>query len=101
MDKKNYYTKLMGVYDTINEKMVLTGFGESLGGYTRQTIPVLQKEFPLKDLKIAELGEINIFTGEIKPEKMKLYEWQDLYKFNITNKAVENESETATESDKQ
>lgn len=101
---KNYYSKLCGVYDTISETIEFTGIEESLGAFTRKTIPIFQNQIPLNDLKIVELGEINKFTGEIKPiDKIKFYEWQELYKFNITAKAVENETETTKteEADKQ
>lgn len=109
MDKTNYYQKLCAVRDKVAGTIQLIGNSESLGVFTRNSIPVFAKNgTPLKDLEILELGEINLFTGEIKQyedskngEAVKAYEWEDLYKFNVTNKAVENESQTATETEKE
>lgn len=109
MDKTNYYQKLCAIRDKVAGTIQLIGSSESMGAFTRNTIPVFAKNgTPLKDLEILELGEINLFTGEIKQYEdsengklVKAYEWENLYKFNVTNKAVEDESQTAKETDKE
>lgn len=109
MDKSNYFTKLCAVRDKVNGSIQVIGHAESLGGFTRNVIPAMAKgNIPLNDLEILELGEINPFTGEIKQtakglefEDTKVYDWKDLYNFNVTNEAVKNESETAEKTDKQ
>ena len=105
MDKSNYFTKLCAVRDKINGSIQVIGHAESLGGFTRNVIPAMAKgNIPLNDLEILELGEINPFTGEINsfPKgNVEVYDWKELYNFNVTNEAVKNESETAKKTDKQ
>lgn len=104
MNKMNYFTKLCGVRDKINGTIQIIGHAESLGGFTRAVIPTFSKSgIPLNDLEILELGEINPFSGEIiqSTDKVKAYDWKELYNFNVTNKATKDESETAKETDKQ
>lgn len=103
MDKSNYTTKLCAVRDKVNGSIQVIGHAESLGGFTRNVIPAMSKgSIPLKDYEILELGEINPFTGIIfQNEQPKVYDWEKLYNFNVTNKAVKDESETAKETDNQ
>lgn len=103
MDKTNYTTKLCAVRDKVNGTIQLIGHSESLGGFTRAVIPSMSKgAIPLNDLEIMELGEINPFNGIIfQIKEPKKYDWKELYNFNVTNKAVKNESETSEEHDKQ
>lgn len=101
MNKENYKTKLCGVRDKINGTIQVIGHAETLGGFTRAVIPSMNKGgIPLNDLEIVELGEINVFTGKIEPiEEVKAYEWNELYNFHVTGKAVKDESETVEESE--
>lgn len=105
MNKAEYFTKLCAVRDKVNGSIQIIGHAESLGGFTRNVIPAMAKgNIPLNDLEILELGEINPFTGMINQEtfdKIKKYDWKDLYNFNVTNEAVKDESETAKKTDKQ
>lgn len=104
MDKTNYFTKLCAVRDKINGSIQVIGHAESLGGFTRNVIPAMAKgNIPLNDLEIIDLGEINPFTGEIKKPVggTETHDWKDLYNFNVTNEAVEDESKTAKKTDKQ
>ena len=105
MDKSIYFTKLCAVRDKINGSIQVIGHAESLGGFTRNVIPAMAKgNIPLNDLEILELGEINPFTGvtySFPKEKIKVYDWKELYNFNVTNEAVKDESETAKKTDKQ
>ena len=105
MNKAEYYTKLCAVRDKVNGSIQLIGHSESLGGFTRNVIPAMANgNIPLNDLEIIELGEINPFTGNIKgnsKENIKAHDWKELYKFNVTNEAVKDESETAKKTDKQ
>lgn len=104
MEKEKYYSKLAGLRDKIDGSIKVMGICESLGAFTRNTIPQFKQIIPLDDIEIVELGEINQFTGEIKPiNQIKHYTWQELYNFHITEKAVENEEQTSNteDSDKQ
>lgn len=102
MNKEEYFTKLCAVRDKVNGSIQLIGHSESLGGFTRNVIPAMAKGgIPLNDLEIVELGEINPFTGIINQDIINTYDWKELYNFNVTNKAVKDESETAKETDKQ
>lgn len=105
MNKAEYFTKLCAVRDKVNGSIQVIGHAESLGGFTRNVIPAMAKgNIPLNDLEIIELGEINPFTGVINQEtvdKIKTYDWKDLYNFNVTNEAVKDESKTAEKTDKQ
>ena len=61
-------------------------------------IPNMKGLKPLNDLIILHLGEICIGTGEIKPNTIiKKIEWREAYKFEVTNKAVSNQSETTSD----
>lgn len=102
MDKKIYFTKLAGVRDKISETIMHIGHCTTLGEFARDTIPNFSKMKPLNDLEIVELGEINPFTGVIIPtEKVKNYDWNELYNFQVSGKAVENEEKTVEETDKE
>lgn len=102
MNKKIYFTILAGVRDKVSETIMHIGHCTTLGEFARDTIPNFAKMKPLNDLEIVELGEINPFTGEIKPiEKVKTYEWKDLYNFQVSGKAVENEEKTVEKTDKE
>lgn len=101
MDKGKYFTKLVAIRDKISGTIQLIGHSESLGAFTRNSIPVFNGKTPLNDLEIVDLGEINPFTGEIRQEAIVNHDWKALYNFNVTNEAVKDESETAKNSDKQ
>ena len=101
MVKKNYYCKLCGLYDTVRGKLVNIAVDETLGSYARAVIPQYKEIYPLNDLMIAELGEINPYTGEIHNNKMILNDWKECYNFEISGKAVKDESETIKETSKE
>lgn len=102
MDKTNYYCILAGVRDKVSETILHIQHCTTLGEFTRDTIPNFTKMKPLNDLEIVELGEINPFTGEIKTkEKIKTYDWNELYNFQVSGKAVENEEKTIEKTDKE
>lgn len=102
MDKSNYYCILAGVRDKVSGTIMHIGHCTTLGEFTRDTLPNFAKIKPLNDLEIVELGEINAFTGTIKPiEKVKNYDWNTLYNFQVSGKAVEDVKETVKETDKE
>lgn len=102
MNKKNYNCILAGVRDKVSETILHIGHCTTLGEFTRDTIPNFAKMKPLNDLEIVELGEINPFTGEINTaEKIKSYNWNELYNFQVSGKAVENEEKTIEKTDKE
>lgn len=102
MNKTNYYCILAGVRDKVSGTIMHIGHCTTLGEFARDTIPNFAKMKPLNDLEIVELGEINPFTGEIKTkEKTKTYDWNELYNFQVSGKAVENEEKTIEKTDKE
>lgn len=92
---------LLGVVDKIRGKIIHMGADDSRGGYARSVIPQFKDMYPLNDLEIIDMGIINPFTGKIEQKEVTHHDWKELYKFEITNKAVKNESEVTTEADKQ
>ena len=101
MDTKNYKTNLYGIYDKIKNKVIAIGYAENSGSYAREMIPQFNNVLPLNDIAIAEMGEINPYTGEIFNGKLTLKDWKECYYFEITNKAVKDETEAPKETDKE
>ena len=98
MDTKKYWTNLYAIYDTTSEEIVTTGRANNAGQYARDMIPNMKGLRPLNDLLILQLGEICIGTGEIKPNQIiKKIDWKEAYNFEVTNKAVKDQSETTSD----
>lgn len=101
MNKTDYFVELWAIKDNVREEVINMGRANNGGQYCREVIPQLKGLVPLNDCVALKLGEINPFTGDIKPIKPEEHSWRELYNFTITNEAVKNESETSKETDKE
>lgn len=84
-EKERRFELLVGLKDKQRDKIINIAIEEDIGAYARNIIPMFRETYPLNDLIIIELGEINSYTGEIKQKKeeIKLTEWQKAYNFKI------------------
>lgn len=74
-------TKLYGVYDKVKEKIISVGMADTDNEFIRETIPYMTKLYPIKDLELKRLGEIdksgNILTTENTNINIKSYSFEE------------------------
>ena len=93
MNKSEYTLGIYAMKDIIKGQIVVIGHANNMSNYVRDTIPAINGNVPLNDIKVIEIGKLNPFTGRIMEtiENPIEMDWKECYQFNFENKAENKE----------